>query len=181
MASVKSSPESRKGSGSEVRNVRTRLLIWRSVTIGLAFLSLILILSRLHSVCKEVRFLQSIQSEWLPKQGNISSATGKPMPAHVIQQENFRQELHVLIIDLWSARTTLILGLIFVLSHLLSWAWITYQLESGVSLKNVLLLVVFAAVDIAASTGFIMVRVITVCLLLPHLPACLLAIACALS
>lgn len=163
MASVKSGLESRKGSSSEVRNVRTRLLIWRSVTIGLSFLSLILILSKLHSVCKEVKFLQSVQSEWLPKQGNLSSGTGKPMSPQVIQLESLRQDLHVLIIELWSARTTLILGLIFVLSHILSWAWITYQLESGVSLKNVLLLVVFAAVDIAASTGFIMVRVITVC------------------
>lgn len=163
MASVKSGLESRKGSSSEVRNVRTRLLIWRSVTIALSFLCLILILSKLHSVCKEVKFLQSVQSEWLPKQANISSAAaGKPMSSQVLQLENFRQDLNVLIIELWSARTTLILGTLFVLSHILSWAWITYQLETGVSLKNVLLLVVFAAVDIAASTGFIMVRVITV-------------------
>jgi hypothetical protein len=114
-------------------------------------------------VCKEVKFLQLIQSEWLPKHANTSSsASGKSMSSQEIQVENFRQDLHILIIELWSARTTLILGLIFVLSHILSWAWISYQLDSGVSLKNVLLLVVFAAVDIAATTGFIMVRVITV-------------------
>lgn len=34
--------------------------------------------------------------------------------------------------------------------------------QKDVSLKSVLLLVIFAAVDIAASTGFVMVRIIMV-------------------
>ena len=164
MASVKSGLESRRGilvRSPQRADSTADLAIrdHRSRPFCASFSSL----SKLHAVCKEVKFLQSIQNDWLPKQANTTSAAGKPMSPQVIQLENFRQDLHVLIIELWSARTTLILGLIFVLSHVLSWAWITYQLENrSVSQKCLLLLVVFAAVDIAASTGFIMVRVITV-------------------
>jgi len=142
--------------------------------MAVAFFSLILISSRLHSVCKEVKFLQYIQSEWLPTR-NLSSLsslnnfiTSPPtsqMPKNqVIQLENLRQDLDVFIMELWSTRNALILGLVFVVAYIVSWIWITYQLQGsfGLSLKRVLLLVVFAAVDIASSTGFIMVRLIMV-------------------
>jgi len=142
--------------------------------MAVAFFALILISSRLHSVCKEVKFLQYIQSEWLPSR-NLSSLlplnnliTSPPtsqMPKNqAIQLENLRQDLDVFIMELWSTRNALILGLVFVVAYIISWIWITYQLQGsfGLSLKRVLLLVVFAAVDIASSTGFIMVRLIMV-------------------
>lgn len=155
----------------------------RFPTQGISSIALIVIISQLYTVCKEVKFLQNIQSEWLPKL-NVSSATASALTSastsaasnsqqQQLQQtrfiqsrniENLRKDFDLLIIELWSTRTTLILGVVFVLAYIFSWVWMTYQLELTlcVSLKSVLLLVVFAAVDIAASTGFILVRVIMV-------------------
>lgn len=144
--------------------------------MGVAFLALIIIMSRLYGLCKEIKFLQFIQTEWLPKQNSsfslpsvnslTSSTSSSPsMPkTQAIKIEALRHDLDVFIFELWSARNGLILGLVFVIAYIFSWLWISYQLNGnfGLSLKRVLLLVVFAAVDIAASTGFIMVRLIMV-------------------
>ncbi|KPM08754.1 hypothetical protein QR98_0072780 [Sarcoptes scabiei] len=66
-----------------------------------------------------------------------------------------------------ASRTTLLLSLVFVLVYLLSWCWMAYAIRAtntpqDISLKTILLLAIFSAVDIAASAGFVMVRVIMV-------------------
>ncbi|KAJ6223606.1 hypothetical protein RDWZM_002151 [Blomia tropicalis] len=79
--------------------------------------------------------------------------------------DSLREDVDILIVELWSSRTTLVLSLIFVFVYIMSWCWMAYAIREttsphDVSLKTVLLLAIFAAVDIAASAGFVMVRVI---------------------
>ena len=165
--SVASSPARR----SKLRDVRQRLLIWRAVAMAIAFIALLLIICKLNSICKEIKFLQFIQSEFLPKSNSSSSSvnsitsSSSSLPkSQAVKLEALRHDLDFFIFELWSARNALILGMVFVIAYIFSWLWITYQLQLnyGLSLKRVLLLVIFAAVDIAASTGFIMVRLIMV-------------------
>jgi dynein light chain LC8-type len=133
--------------------------------MGLSFLALIFLVTKLYNISKEVSFLRFIESEWLQKLSpNITSRSQNAQLA-VFHMENLRKDIDLLIIELWSSRTTLILGMVFVFAYILSWGWMTYviqetRISKDVSLKTVLLLVVFAAVDIAASTGFVMVRLI---------------------
>ena len=143
-----------------IRDLRYQLLVWRAVALGLSFLSLILVSSRLHGVSKEVKFLQSM-GERLPKFNSSSpssSVTSSTTISSRLVVETLRHDIDYLIIELWSARNSLILAVIYIVSYILSWLWMIYQLNMGVSLKCIILLVVFAAVDIAASTGFIMIR-----------------------
>ncbi|KAI1289234.1 Dynein light chain 1, cytoplasmic [Halotydeus destructor] len=151
----------------QTHGIKNRMFVWRSVSMGVSFIALILISSKLYSLSKEVNFLQLIIHDWLPRYNNTLTAInqngGKSSEAFHI--ENLRQDIELLIIELWSSRTTLILGMVFVFAYLLSWGWMSYVMQetnmaANVNLKTVLLLVVFAAVDIAASAGFIMVRVI---------------------
>nr|XP_046914036.1 uncharacterized protein LOC124494810 [Dermatophagoides farinae] len=76
-----------------------------------------------------------------------------------------KEDVDVLMSELMAARTTLLLSLVFVLVYILSWCWMAYAIRAtntpqDISLKTVLLLAIFAAVDIAASAGFVMVRII---------------------
>lgn len=142
-----------------IRDLRYQLLVWRAVALGISFLSLILVSSRLHGVSKEVKFLQSM-GERLPKFNSSSpssTVTSTTISSRLVV-ETLRHDIDYLIIELWSARNSLILAVIYIVSYILSWLWMIYQLNMGVSLKCIILLVVFAAVDIAASTGFIMIR-----------------------
>ncbi|CAG2168325.1 unnamed protein product [Oppiella nova] len=155
--------------------MRNRLQSWRTLSIGLSFLALILLTGKLYEVDREVSFLKFVSNEWidnsLPPEPHNNSAVRMPSNLKTTQQmaifhiENFKQDIEILIVELWSARTTLILSLVFVLVYIISWAWMAYAVSEThssreVSLKTVLLLAVFAAVDIAASAGFVMVRVI---------------------
>ncbi|UXI21466.1 FAS-associated factor 2-like [Sarcoptes scabiei] len=76
-----------------------------------------------------------------------------------------KEDVDVLMGELMASRTTLLLSLVFVLVYLLSWCWMAYAIRAtntpqDISLKTILLLAIFSAVDIAASAGFVMVRVI---------------------
>ncbi|GIY91850.1 uncharacterized protein CEXT_621651 [Caerostris extrusa] len=67
--------------------------------------------------------------------------------------------------ELQSSRITLLLSVVFVAIYICSWWWMAFAIKQvsqggSVSLKTVLLLAVFAAVDIAASTGFVLLRLI---------------------
>ncbi|CAG2100039.1 unnamed protein product [Medioppia subpectinata] len=157
--------------------MRHRLQSWRTLSIGLSFLALILLTGKLYEVDREVSFLKFVNNEWidnnipqelLHNNNNSSVRTANHKTTQqiaIFHIENFKQDIEILIVELWSARTTLILSLVFVLVYIISWAWMAYAVSEThssreVSLKTVLLLAVFAAVDIAASAGFVMVRVI---------------------
>ncbi|XP_074597645.1 uncharacterized protein LOC141852516 [Brevipalpus obovatus] len=143
---------------------------------ALSFFALILLSSKLYDVNKEVYFLSYLTTVWLP-QSVKSSADEQDQASknRIFHLENLRTELDILIIELWSSRTTLILSVIFVLIYIFSWGFLGYcvretQSKKDVSLTTVLLLAVFAAIDIAASAGFVMVRMIMLCIRDNHFP-----------
>ncbi|XP_054157058.1 uncharacterized protein LOC128955415 [Oppia nitens] len=172
---------------NKIHLVRNRLQSWRTLSIGLSFLALILLTGKLYEVDREVGYLKFVSNDWInknilkglnssdnnnnnnninnPKTSITAAITTIQQQNVIINLENFKQDIETLIVELMSARTTLILSLIFVLVYIISWTWMAYAVNEthtsrDVSLKSVLLLAVFAAVDIAASAGFVMVRVI---------------------
>lgn len=149
------------------------LLKWQ----GLSFLALILLAGRLHEVDREVNFLQLVLGNWLPNDTVISSRNRGPSQTGqgnnaksstsqltLIQKQHFnhlKNDIKHFIMELSSARTTLVLSVVFVVIYIFSWWWMAFAIKQGnVSLRTVLLLSVFAAVDIAASAGFILLRII---------------------
>jgi len=79
--------------------------------------------------------------------------------------ENLRKDVDSLIVDMWSSRTTLMLSLVFIVVYIISFGWLAHAVSEtkhpkDVTLKTVLLLAVFSSIDIAASAGFVMVRLI---------------------
>ncbi|XP_015781928.1 uncharacterized protein LOC107359857 [Tetranychus urticae] len=140
---------------------------------GLSFLALILLTAKLYDVNKEVTFLSYMSTVWLPNK--IEEPTTLQDKSRSFHIENLRSDFDILIVELWSSRTTLILSVIFVLIYIFSWAWMAYAVREtrnvkDVSLTTVLLLAVFAAVDIAASSGFVMVRMIMLFIRDHHFP-----------
>ncbi|UYV65604.1 hypothetical protein LAZ67_3004826 [Cordylochernes scorpioides] len=130
--------------------------------MGLSFMALILLSARLHDVDREVTFIQHVLTSWLP------SSLPANVTSKIMQElEGLRKEMMAFMMELTSARTTLILSVVFVSIYILSWWWMAFAInqaqEGGsVSLRTVLLLSVFAAVDIAASAGFVLLRIIMV-------------------
>ncbi|XP_074593725.1 uncharacterized protein LOC141849341 [Brevipalpus obovatus] len=140
-----------------------RSIIWRSISMGISFLCLMLLAVKLYDVDREIDLLVSVSSEWIPSDTN-STGFRRNSSAHN-NVENFRHEMNAIIGELWSSRATLLLTLVFVSVYILTWTWMSYTVREDkateeVSVKTVLLLTVFAVVDIAASTGFILVRVV---------------------
>ncbi|XP_023244468.1 uncharacterized protein LOC111642364 [Centruroides sculpturatus] len=166
------------------RGIRVHLL-------GLSFLALILLGGRLYEVDREVSFLDLVMNTWLPKPRSESSSS-KPNTSPValsakahrpvghgpvtrtitidptrrlLHTTNLRIDLDYFVVELSTARTTLILSVVFVAIFILSWWWMAFAIKQArddgtVSLRTVLLLAVFAAVDVAASAGFILLRII---------------------
>jgi hypothetical protein len=136
--------------------------------MSIAFFALLLIVVKLNTICKEIKFLQFLQADYLNRNSSSSSSlnviSSSSTPKNRQRLDALRYDLDIFIFELWSSRNALILGVFFVVAYIFSWIWITYQMQinTNLSLKRVLLLVIFAAVDIAASTGFIMVRLIMV-------------------
>ncbi|UYV65605.1 hypothetical protein LAZ67_3004827 [Cordylochernes scorpioides] len=130
------------------------------IIMGLSFMALILLSARLHDVDREVTFIQHVLTSWLP------SSLPANVTSKIMQElEGLRKEMMAFMMELTSARTTLILSVVFVSIYILSWWWMAFAInqaqEGGsVSLRTVLLLSVFAAVDIAASAGFVLLRII---------------------
>lgn len=159
--------------------------------MGLSFLALILLGGRLYEVDREVSFLDLVMNTWLPKPRSESSSS-KPSSSPValsakahrpvghgpvtrtiiidptrrlLHTTNLRIDLDYFVVELSTARTTLILSVVFVAIFILSWWWMAFAIKQArddgtVSLRTVLLLAVFAAVDVAASAGFILLRII---------------------
>ncbi|GFS44246.1 dynein light chain 1, cytoplasmic [Trichonephila inaurata madagascariensis] len=156
---------------------------------GLSFVALIILGSRLHQVDKEAGFLQVILNTWFRESvphpmavaaslANDSQTRGSgaaaaqrgrspPMLSERAQRTllAFREDVRYFYRELDAARMTLILSIVFVGIFILSWWWMAFAIkqarsDGGVSLRTVLLLAVFAAVDVAASTGFILLRII---------------------
>ncbi|XP_022258621.1 uncharacterized protein LOC111089802, partial [Limulus polyphemus] len=161
--------------------------------MGLSFLALILLAGRLYDVDRQVSLLNTIASVWLPdtllspsppdgaSNGEFQPETPKETSGDQISNQpseetsffitklellaNLKSDIEYIILELSSARVTLILSVVFVLVYIVSWWWLAFSInqareDGGVSLKTVLLLAVFAAVDIAASAGFVLLRVI---------------------
>ncbi|KAG8194569.1 hypothetical protein JTE90_013310 [Oedothorax gibbosus] len=150
--------------------------------MGLSFVALIILGSRLHQVDKEAGFLQVILNTWFresvqPAAGQtrgsgVAGTSQRPPSPKVMLTEQaqrtllaFREDIRYFYRELDAARMTLILSIVFVGIFILSWWWMAFAIkqarsDGGVSLRTVLLLAVFAAVDVAASTGFILLRII---------------------
>ncbi|XP_076347643.1 uncharacterized protein LOC143245322 [Tachypleus tridentatus] len=157
--------------------------------MGLSFLALILLAGRLYNVDRQVSLLSTISSLWFPddilspsppdvanngaSQAEMSSAQNSNpqngdssvFASNIENLVNLKADIEYIIVELSSARITLILSVVFVVVYILSWWWMAFSInqakeDGGVSLKTVLLLAVFAAVDIAASAGFVLLRII---------------------
>lgn len=169
-------------------DLRSGSIVICHYAMGLSFVALIILGSRLHQVDKEATFLQVILNTWFresvphpmvaassnqPTRGaasgsNASGQRQKPPLLSEQAQRNllaFREDVRYFHRELDAARMTLILSIVFVGIFILSWWWMAFAIkqaraDGGVSLRTVLLLAVFAAVDVAASTGFILLRII---------------------
>ncbi|XP_077531596.1 uncharacterized protein LOC144143739 [Haemaphysalis longicornis] len=141
------------------------------VPLGLSFLALILLSGRLYEASKEIAFLRVVLAAWMPSEADLllggNSDDHKSLVLDRSRQTltNLKGDLESFLLELTSARTTLALSVVFVIIYILSWWWMAFALkqakdDGSVSLRTVLLLSVFAAVDIAASTGFVLLRVI---------------------
>ncbi|CAN7983134.1 unnamed protein product [Ixodes hexagonus] len=137
--------------------------------MGLSFLALILLSSRLYEASKEISFLRLVLASWMPSEADMLGEDHKAGSVLIDRSRqtitNLRVDLESFILELTSARTTLALSVVFVIIYILSWWWMAFALkqakdDGNVSLRTVLLLSVFAAVDIAASTGFVLLRII---------------------
>ncbi|KAL1429233.1 hypothetical protein MTO96_016562 [Rhipicephalus appendiculatus] len=155
--------------------------------MGLSFLALILLSGRLYEASKEIAFLRVVLAAWMPSESDLllggrrrpQKSRAGPNTADADEPQgrprsllaSIRYELFNDIlspcrtVELTSARTTLALSVVFVIIYILSWWWMAFALkqakdDGSVSLRTVLLLSVFAAVDIAASTGFVLLRII---------------------
>ncbi|XP_015793813.1 uncharacterized protein LOC107370326 isoform X2 [Tetranychus urticae] len=162
--------------------------IWRSLSMGLSFFALILLTSKFYDVNREVNYLKYISNNWLSPPSssaalhrlNNSTKASLSNDLQMInsvnhQIESLKQDLNILIGELWSSRTTLLLSVIFVIVYILSWTWMSYTVQEDhtskdVSVKTILLLTVFAVVDIAASAGFVLVRIVMYVLRNRHFP-----------
>ncbi|XP_015917086.2 uncharacterized protein [Parasteatoda tepidariorum] len=132
--------------------------------MGLSFMALILLTCRLHEVDREVGYLQAVINDWFPHPDTTTPAQ-QATPAN--RYLNLLQEelIQFYLPELRSSRTTLVLSVVFVGIYIGSWWWMAFAIKQvsrggSVSLRTVLLLAVFAAVDIAASTGFVLLRLI---------------------
>ncbi|XP_053212590.1 uncharacterized protein LOC128396090 isoform X2 [Panonychus citri] len=157
----------------------------RCIELGLSFFALILLMSKFYDVNREVNYLKYISNNWLSSSSSSSSSsagalhrinnnqtsTSTIVPNELQlnsanhQIEILKQDLAILIGELWSSRTTLLLSVIFVIVYILSWIWMSYTVQEDhtskdISVKTILLLTVFAVVDIAASAGFVLVRIV---------------------
>ncbi|GFY05427.1 uncharacterized protein TNCV_961231 [Trichonephila clavipes] len=130
-------------------------------------MALILLTCRLHEIDREVGYLQAVLADWFtsvtPQAGDaLTTAT----PAATRHLNLLQEELSQFYLpELQSSRITLLLSVVFVAIYICSWWWMAFAIKQvsqggSVSLKTVLLLAVFAAVDIAASTGFVLLRLI---------------------
>ncbi|CAL1274749.1 unnamed protein product [Larinioides sclopetarius] len=134
---------------------------------GLSFMALILLTCRLHEIDREVGYLQAVLTDWFPptqpQQQNDVTTVAPTVNRHLnLLQEELTQ---FYLPELQSSRITLLLSVVFVAIYICSWWWMAFAIKQvsqggSVSLKTVLLLAVFAAVDIAASTGFVLLRLI---------------------
>ncbi|XP_035225342.1 uncharacterized protein LOC118197893 isoform X2 [Stegodyphus dumicola] len=168
-------------------DLRSGSIVICHYAMGLSFVALIILGSRLHQVDKEASFLQVILNTWfresvphpmvaaisnaMPTRGSGATAAGqRQKPPMLTEQAQrtllaFREDVRYFYRELDAARMTLILSIVFVGIFILSWWWMAFAIkqaraDGGVSLRTVLLLAVFAAVDVAASTGFILLRII---------------------
>ncbi|XP_042894620.1 uncharacterized protein [Parasteatoda tepidariorum] len=156
-------------------DLRSGSIVVCHYAMGLSFVALIILGSRLHQVDKEASFLQVILNTWFKesvsmpiKTSSASSQRQKPPMLTEHAQRTllaFREDVRYINRELDAARMTLILSIVFVGIFILSWWWMAFAIkqarsDGGVSLRTVLLLAVFAAVDVAASTGFILLRII---------------------
>ncbi|CAL1270323.1 unnamed protein product [Larinioides sclopetarius] len=168
-------------------DLRSGSIVICHYAMGLSFVALIILGSRLHQVDKEAGFLQVILNTWFRESvphplaaplSNDSQTRGSgaaaqrgrappPMLSERAQRTllAFREDVRYFYRELDAARMTLILSIVFVGIFILSWWWMAFAIkqarsDGGVSLRTVLLLAVFAAVDVAASTGFILLRII---------------------
>ncbi|XP_022704211.1 uncharacterized protein LOC111269104 isoform X2 [Varroa jacobsoni] len=103
---------------------------------------------------REIEFLRVVEVDWLGQFDELTSDAGV-----------LRHDLHTFIGELTVSRTILLLSVIFLLVYILSWWWMVFALkqakdDGSVPLRTILLLSIFAAVDIAASTGFVLLRII---------------------
>ncbi|KAL3173288.1 hypothetical protein MRX96_012412 [Rhipicephalus microplus] len=138
--------------------------------IGLSFLALILLSGRLYEASKEIAFLRVVLAAWMPSESDLLLGGADDHKSLVLDRTrqtltNLKGDLEAFLLELTSARTTLALSVVFVIIYILSWWWMAFALkqakdDGSVSLRTVLLLSVFAAVDIAASTGFVLLRII---------------------
>ncbi|XP_054712576.1 uncharacterized protein LOC129222146 [Uloborus diversus] len=165
-------------------DLRSGSIVICHYAMGLSFVALIILGSRLHQVDKEASFLQVILNTWFretvphpmtsnaPMRGSGTNAAAQrgqkpPMLTEHAQRTllAFREDVRYFHRELDASRMTLILSIVFVGIFILSWWWMAFAIkqaraDGGVSLRTVLLLAVFAAVDVAASTGFILLRII---------------------
>ncbi|KAH6945544.1 hypothetical protein HPB50_008920 [Hyalomma asiaticum] len=140
------------------------------VPLGLSFLALILLSGRLYEASKEIAFLRVVLAAWMPSESDLLLGGTDDHKSLVLDRTrqtltNLKGDLEAFLLELTSARTTLALSVVFVIIYILSWWWMAFALkqakdDGSVSLRTVLLLSVFAAVDIAASTGFVLLRII---------------------
>uniref|UniRef100_A0A6G1S4B3 Uncharacterized protein n=1 Tax=Aceria tosichella TaxID=561515 RepID=A0A6G1S4B3_9ACAR len=76
-----------------------------------------------------------------------------------------KQEVETFLAEFRSAKSTLTLSSLLVFVYIISWILMTLavndtRISNDISLRNILLLSVFGAIDMAASVGFVMVRMI---------------------
>ncbi|GIY08905.1 dynein light chain 1, cytoplasmic [Caerostris extrusa] len=167
-------------------DLRSGSIVVCHYAMGLSFVALIILGSRLHQVDKEAGFLQVILNTWfresVPRiaaslandsqtRGSGAAAQQARAPPPMLSERAqrtllaFREDVRYFYRELDAARMTLILSIVFVGIFILSWWWMAFAIkqarsDASVSLRTVLLLAVFAAVDVAASTGFILLRII---------------------
>ncbi|KAG9508595.1 hypothetical protein GZH46_02903, partial [Fragariocoptes setiger] len=83
----------------------------------------------------------------------------------VTRNTQLKSDIELFLVEFKSSRSTLMLSSVFVLIYIVSWSWMTLAIRasgasSDVSLRMILMLSMLAAVDVAASIGFVMVRLI---------------------
>ncbi|XP_076316146.1 uncharacterized protein LOC143228737 isoform X2 [Tachypleus tridentatus] len=168
---------------SGFQDLRCGAVVVCHYAMGISFLALILFVEKLYDVDRQNSFLQTVTSVWIPDElpvtklntSNQEASVSQPskVPSSGDQQlsssqlnlSNLKADLEYNILELQSVRTTLILSIVFTLEFILSWWWMAFSIsqttqEGGVPLKIVFFLGIFAAVDIVASIGFILVRIV---------------------
>ncbi|XP_076343616.1 uncharacterized protein LOC143243821 isoform X3 [Tachypleus tridentatus] len=127
--------------------------------MGLSFLALILLVGRLYNVDRQVSLFNTIASVWLPdtlfspsppnddsneaiqpdapeetSSVQISNHTSEETSVFITKLEilsNLKSDIEHIVLELSSARVTLILSIVFVLVYILSWWWMAFSINQA--------------------------------------------------